>query len=399
MFEALSLYQLQMYWWFLVSLLAALLVFLMFVQGGQSLLYCVGKTPDQRSLIVNALGRKWELTFTTLVTFGGAFFASFPMFYSTSFGGAYWVWMAILFAFVLQAVSFEFRVKAGNILGPRVYEFFLQFNGFAASILIGTAVATFFTGSSFVVDRTNLYNLSGIGNTTISIWTGPAHGLEAVLNPINLALGLAVFFLVRVLGLQYFVNSIADENIVSRSRKLLIYNAVPFLVFFLAFVGSILLKDGFAVEPTTGTIVLKSHKYFLNLLQMPLVALLFSVGVVLVLYGIIRSWIKVYKPAFYITSLGVVLAVLSLFLLAGYNDTSYYPSVGYGLEKGSVLYNQSLQSSLTIRNSSSSHFTLTAMSYVSLFVPFVLAYIIIVWRSMNKKQLNLHELNSEMHKY
>ena len=393
MFESLSLLALQQYWWVIVSLLASLLVFLFFVQGGQTLIYTVAKTEAERKMLINSLGRKWEFTFTTLVTFGGAFFASFPLFYSTSFGGAYWVWMAILFAFVIQAVSYEYRTKANNFLGQKTFEWFLILNGALGTILVGAAVSTFFTGSAFSVNKLNLTNIFGSGSTTISAWEGPAHGLEAVLNVQNVALGLAIFFLARILALLYFMNDIADENIVARSKKQLLINAVPFLVFFLLFVGLLLLKDGFAVIPEAGKdpllwkVQMEPYKYFNNLLAMPLVLIMFLLGVVAVLWGIIGTLIGKCTKGIFAAGLGTVLTVFSVLMLAGFNNTAYYPSTF------------DLNSSLTIMNSSSSKFTLTAMSYVSLLVPFVLAYIVWAWRAINNKKIDAAEMQSETHTY
>ncbi len=387
MFEQLSIYSLQQYWWVIISLLGSLLVFLMFVQGGQTLLYTLGKTEIERKILVNALGRKWEFTFTTLVTFGGAFFASFPLFYSTSFGGAYWVWIAILFCFIVQAISYEFRSKPDNFLGSRTYEIFLFINGALGTILIGAAVSTFFTGSAFSVDKLNLTNLF---QPAISRWEGPAHGLEAVLNWRNVALGLAVFFLARILGILYFMNTVSDDSILGRTRKHLLINAIPFLVFFLAYVIALLLSEGFALDPMTGIISMEPYKYLHNFIEMPVVLILFLLGVVLVLGGILLSLFirnRIYSKGIWMTGPGTVLAVLALFLLAGLNNTSYYPSTF------------DLQSSLTIRNSSSSHYTLTAMSYVSLMIPFVLAYIWYAWRSMNRKKIDAEEMESETHTY
>lgn len=393
-----TLETLQQYWWIIVSLLASLLVFLMFVQGGQTLLYTVGKTETERKLIVNALGRKWEFTFTTLVTFGGAFFASFPLFYSTSFGGAYWVWMAILFAFIIQAVSYEYRTKPHNFLGQKTYEIFLVLNGLLGTVLIGTAVGTFFTGSAFSVDKTNLLNLTG-GSNAISAWEGPAHGLEAVLNFTNVALGLAVFFLSRVLGSLYFINNIEHEEIRKRANKQLLINTVAFLVFFLYFLVVVLLKDGFAVDPTTGMVSLEPYKYMNNFLAMPLVLLLFLAGVVLVLAGIGLTWLKDSRKGIWFTGLGTVLAVWMLLLNAGFNNTAYYPALNPSLAANSAEWTAFLQSSLTIHNSSSSRYTLTAMSYVSLLVPFVLAYIWYAWRAINNKRIDENELKEEQHNY
>lgn len=380
MFENLSLLALQQYWWVIISILASALVFLMFVQGGQTLLFSLAKTEEQRTLIVNVLGHKWELTFTTLVTFGGAFFASFPLFYSTSFGGAYWVWMAILLAFVIQAVSYEYRRKEGNVLGQRTFEIMLFINGALGTILIGTAVGTFFNGSMFSVEK---LNLTQVYDSTISRWQTPYHGLEAVLNWHNVSLGLAVFFLARVLGILYIVNNVKNEEIYTRAIKQMWYNAVPFLVFFLAFVGGLLLKPGFTYDNATGQVSMASYKYLNNFIEMPLIAVFFLTGVILVLTGIIGFLFSQSKKGIWYTGAGTILAVFSLFMIAGFNNTAYYPSV----------YN--LQHSLTIQNSSSSHYTLTAMSYVSLFVPVVIAYIYWVWASLGKHQMTAEDLNEE----
>lgn len=390
MFETFSYIALQQYWWMIVSLLGAILVFLMFVQGGQTLIYTLGKTEDERSLLVNLLGRKWEFTFTTLVTFGGAFFASFPLFYSTSFGGAYWVWMLILIAFVVQAVSYEYRRKPNNFLGQRTYEVLLFVNGLLGTVLIGTAVATFFTGSGFSVDKMNIIRLAGDKMPIISEWTGPAHGLEAALNLQNLALGLTVFFLARVLALLYFMNRLNHAVMMERIKKQLLYNAIPFVVFFLVFAIWLLLSTGFAINPATKEVFMEPFKYLHNLLAMPLVAVLFLVGVLLVLAGIIMPIIgfeKYSNKGIWFSGIGTVLTVFSLLLLAGFNNTAYYPSTSH------------LQSSLTIENSSSSHYTLVSMSYVSLFVPFVLAYIWYAWRSIDNRKIDIEEVNSESHSY
>jgi cytochrome d ubiquinol oxidase subunit II len=378
MFGELSHLVLQQYWWIIVSLLGALLVFLMFVQGGQTLIYTIGKTSTERTLIVNTLGRKWEFTFTTLVTFGGAFFASFPLFYSTSFGGAYWVWMIILFAFVLQAIAYEFRSRPNNVFGARTYETFLLINGLLGTILIGTAVATFFTGSAFSVNNMNQ-----------SQWELSSHGIEAALNLHNLSLGLAVFFLARVLGLLYFMNSIKHDAIYVRAKKHLVHNGIPFLIFFLTFVIWLFVSDGFAVNPVTQEVYMEPFKYFNNLLQMPLVLIMFIVGVIGVLLGLGVSILRSdCTKGIWAAGIGTVLTVFSLLLVAGFNNTSFYPSTF------------DLQSSLTIQNASSSHFTLTAMSYASLLVPFVFAYIWYVWKAMNNKPIDEDELNSEdLHVY
>ncbi|MCD6347947.1 MAG: cytochrome d ubiquinol oxidase subunit II [Bacteroidales bacterium] len=372
MFESLSYIALQQYWWILVSVLGALLVFLMFVQGGQTLLFSIAKTDDERTMLVNTLGRKWEFTFTTLVTFGGALFASFPLFYATSFGGAYWVWIIILFAFILQAVSYEFRTKAGNFFGKRVYEVFLIINGALGTILIGVAVGTFFTGSEFSLNEMNQV-----------AWEGPARGLEAALNIQNLALGLAVFFLARVLAILYFTNSIEDDAINKRSKKQLLINTIPFLVFFLFFVIRLMFLDGFAYDSDTKEVSMEANKYFTNLIEMPVVLILFLVGVVGVLWGIIASLFTSTTKGIWFAGVGTVLTVLALFLMAGFNHTAFYPSTF------------DLQSSLTVENASSSKFTLTVMSYVSLLIPFVLAYIWVAWRAMNKKKIDKEEIYLE----
>ncbi len=390
MFEAFSYITLQHYWWIIVSLLGAILVFLMFVQGGQTLIYTIGKTNDERTILINLLGRKWEFTFTTLVTFGGAFFASFPLFYSTSFGGAYWVWIVILFAFIIQAVSYEFRSKAGNFLGKRTYEIFLLLNGILAPLLIGTAVATFFTGSQFSVNFMNITRLTGDKMPVISEWTGPAHGLEVALSLHNLALGLAVLFLSRVLALLYFMNRLSHAEMMKRVKKQLLINAIPFVFFFLTFVIWTLLSNGFAVNPETKEVLMQPYKYLHNLLQMPVVAVMFVLGVALVLIGIIRPltcFEKCSTKGIWGAGIGTVLTVLALFLLAGFNNTAYYPSTF------------DLQSSLTIQNSSSSLYTLTVMSYVSLLVPFVIAYIWIAWRAIDNKKIDMDELKKESHVY
>lgn len=390
MFEALPYLTLQQYWWMIVSLLGAILVFLMFVQGGQTLIYTIGKTDEERTLLINLLGRKWEFTFTTLVTFGGAFFASFPLFYSTSFGGAYWVWILILFAFIVQAVSYQFRSKANNFLGKRTYETFLLLNGIVAPLLIGTAVATFFTGSQFSINFNNITLLTGDKMPVISEWKGPAHGLEAALNPQNLLLGLTVLFLSRILALLYFMNRINHTGMMERIRKQLIFNALPFVAFFLTFVIWTLLSSGFAVNPQNGEVFSEPMKYLHNLLQMPLVALVMVLGVALVLNGIIRPILQFERYSsigIWSAGIGTVLTVFALFLLAGFNNTAYYPSTF------------DLQSSLTIQNSSSSHYTLTAMSYVSLLVPFVAVYVWIAWRAIDNRKFDTEELKSESHIY
>ena len=371
---------LQHYWWFVVSLLGAILVFLLFVQGGNSLLFCLGKTEQQRKLIMNSTGRKWEFTFTTLVTFGGGFFASFPLFYSTSFGGAYWLWMIILFTFVLQAVSYEFQSKAGNLLGQNTYRAFLVLNGVVGPVLLGGAVATFFTGSAFYVDKGNLTEAMPV----ISHWANGWHGLDALTDVWNVVLGLAVFFLSRILGALYFINNIDEADLVARSRRALWGNTALFLVFFLAFVVRTLVADGFAVRPDTGEIYMEPYKYLHNFLAMPVVLLVFLLGVVGVLWGIVRTlWKPGFDKGIWFAGIGTVLAVLALLLVAGYNHTAYYPS------------SVDLQSSLTLENSSSSPFTLKVMTYVSILVPFVLAYIIYAWRSIDNRKLDVQELEEK----
>lgn len=376
---------LQNYWWFLVSLLGAILVFLLFVQGGNSLLFRLGRTDEERTLLVNSTGRKWEFTFTTLVTFGGAFFASFPLFYSTSFGGAYWLWMIILFSFVLQAVSYEFQSKLGNLLGKRTYQYFLVVNGVVGPVLLGAAVATFFNGSNFIVDKVNMTDRM---MPVISSWANGWHGLDAFGDPWNLILGLAVFFLARLLGNLYFINNIRDNELIPRCRRQLISDAVPFLVLFLAFVIRTLLKDGFAVVAETGEIVMEPYKYFHNLTAMPVLLIVFLVGVVGVLYGLGMSIFKTsYTKGIWFSGIGTVLTVLALLLSVGYNDTAYYPSVA------------DIQSSLTLANSCSSKFTLKTMAYVSILVPFVLAYIVYAWRAIDNKPITSKELEEDEHAY
>lgn len=376
---------LQQYWWFLVSLLGALLVFLLFVQGGQSLLFTLGKNETQQKMIMNSTGRKWEFTFTTLVTFGGAFFASFPLFYSTSFGGAYWVWMLILLCFVLQAVSYEYQSKKGNLLGKKTYRVFLILNGVLGPLLLGTAVGTFFNGAEFMVDKEQL---SEIAMPVISRWANPLHGLEAAFNPWNLLLGLAVFFLSRILALLYFINNINDAEINTRSRKQLLKETVLFLLFFLTFLIHWAIAPGFAVRPDTGEVYLEPFKYGLNLIQMPLVLATLLVGVVGVLFGIGKSlWAATWNKGIWFAGAGTVLTVLALLLCAGWNNTAYYPSL------------VDLQSSLTIQSSCSSPFTLKVMSFVSLLIPFVLAYIYYAWRALDLHKIDSQEMEESHHTY
>lgn len=385
MFENLSYLTLQNYWWAIISLLGAILVMMLFVQGGQTLIHKLGKTELQRKVIVNSLGRKWDLTFTTLVTFGGAAFASFPLFYSTSFGGAYWVWILILFAFIIQAVSYEYRTKPNNFLGEKTYEIFLILNGFLGTILIGTAVGTFFTGSEFYVNNMNN-----------SIWQSPFGGLELAFNftrfgtYINLSLGLTVFFLARVLASMYFINSIDDKTILKEAKHQIMRNTIPFIVFFLFFIISIFCIDGFAYNPDTGLVFIESHKYLNNLIEMPIIGIILLIGVIGVIFGIIRGYFffeECGPKAIWFSGFGTIMTVFAIFLMAGFNNTCFYPSTF------------DLQSSLTIENASSSNYTLIAMSYVSLLVPFVIAYIWYAWASLNKKKITEEEMENDSHAY
>ena len=372
---------LQHYWWFLVSLLGALLVFLMFVQGANSLIFSLGHTPEERRLVVNSTGRKWEITFTTLVTFGGAFFASFPLFYSTSFGGAYWLWMIILFSFVLQAVSYEFQNKLGNIFGAKTFQWFLVLNGIIGPVLLGGAVATFFNGSNFVVNKMNITNSL---QPVISQWANGSHGLDALLDPWNLVLGLAVMFLSRILGTFYIINNVNDATIQERSKRQLLVNTVPFLVLFLSFLIRTLLKDGFAENVNDGSIYMEPMKYLNNFFTMWYLLVVLLVGVLMLLYALGKTlFTKNYTKGIWFAGIGVVLVVLSLLLCAGWNHTAYYPS------------NIDIQSSLTISNSCSSLFTLQTMSVVSILVPFVVAYIAYVWYVMDKKKIDKEELKDD----
>lgn len=376
---------LQQYWWLVVSLLGAILVFLLFVQGGNSLLFCLGKTEEHRKMMVNSTGRKWEFTFTTLVTFGGAFFASFPLFYSTSFGGAYWLWMIILFSFVLQAVSYEFQSKAGNLLGKKTYQTFLVINGVVGPVLLGGAVATFFTGSDFYINKANMTDTI---MPVISHWGNGWNGLDALTNIWNVILGLAVFFLARVLGALYFINNIDDKELTDKCRRAVRNNTVLFLVFFLSFVIRTLVSEGFAVNPETQEIYMQPYKYLTNFIEMPVVLALFLIGVVLVLFGIGKTLLKkTFDKGIWFAGIGTVLTVLSLLLVAGYNNTAYYPSY------------TDLQSSLTLANSCSSEFTLKTMAYVSILVPFVIAYIFYAWRSIDRHKITEKEMDEGGHSY
>ena len=378
---------LQHYWCFIIALLAGFLVFLLFVQGGQSMLFSLSKTDDEKRLLVNALGKKWEYTFTTLVTFGGAFFASFPLFYSTSFGGAYWVWMLLLFCFVMQAVSYEFQSRPGNVLGKRTYHAFLFINGVLGTFLLGCAVATFFTGSEFSVNKGNIAGLEA-GGLVISRWENPLHGLEALFNLRNWMLGLAVLFLSRTLAALFFVNRLDHPVLEERSRKYVLYNGIPFVVFFLIFLIWTLFSEGFAVDPITGVVSMEKMKYLTNFIEMPVVLIFFLLGVVSVLYGII---VTILNPKFdkgiWFAGVGTVVTVTMLILVAAYNNTAYYPST------------YDLQSSLTIQNSSSSEFTLRVMAVVSLLVPIVLGYIFYAWKALEKKRLSLQDLDTDGHAY
>ena len=368
---------LQNYWWFLIALLGGLLVFLLFVQGGNALIFLAGRDEAERQLIVNSTGRKWELTFTTLVTFGGAFFASFPLFYSTSFGGAYWVWVLILITFVLQAVSYEFQSKAGNILGKRTFRIFLTLNGCLAPLLIGTAVGTFFTGSAFIVDKGAVGDIAA---PVISRWANNWHGLEAVANPFNVEFGVMVLLLTISLGALYLINNIDDDKLAAQLRRSLVISFPLFLVVFLAVVIQLITMDGFAVD-AAGEVFMQEGKYLNNLVEMPAVLTLFLAGAVLVVVGIAATLLrKGFRRGIWLAGPGTVFAVMALFMVVGYNNTAYYPSTA------------DLASSLTLANSSSSEFTLRTMAVVSLMIPFVVAYIAYFWRQMDRKSLTSEEL-------
>ena len=373
--HSLSLENLQIYWWFIVSLLGGLLVFMMFVQGGQTLIFSLGKDELKKDMLINSIGRKWELTFTTLVMFGGACFAAFPLFYATSFGGAYWVWLAILFCFIIQAVSYEYRKKPDNFLGARTYEIFLFINGSLGVILIGMAVSTFFSGSDFVLNEHNFVE-----------WKTPFRGLEALSNPYLYLLGIAMFFLSRIGGCLYLMNNIADGEFIQNARKQLIINTVLFLPFFLGFLAWILTKDGFAYD-ANGVVSLVAYKYAINLIEMPIAGILLLIGVLLVLVGIFQGAFTKSIRGIFAYGVGVTLAVTALFLITGLNGTAFYPSFS------------DLSSSLTIKNASSSHYTLGVMAYVSLLVPVVLAYIFIVWRAIDSKKITQDEIKNDHHAY
>ena len=377
---------LQHYWCFIVSLLGAILVFLLFVQGANSVARSLGYTEEGRRLVYNSTGRKWEFTFTTLVTFGGAFFASFPLFYSTSFGGAYWLWMIILFTFVLQAVSYEFQNKLGNILGPRTFQFFLTLNGIVGPLLLGGAVATFFEGSNFIIEKNNMIDVGAL-TPIISRWANASHGLDALLNPWVLVLGFAVVFLARTLGILYVMNNVNDDDIRSRGSVRLIGAAVPFLILFVAYLVHLLLKDGYAVN-ADGFVFMEPYKYLHNFLDMWYLTILLLIGVVLVLWGIGMEIVNRKSSnrkclGIWPAGIGTVLTVLALLLCCAWNNTAYYPSTA------------DLQSSLTLQISCSSEFTLRTMFYVSLLVPFVLAYIVYCWRAIDKKKLDKEEIRTD----
>lgn len=373
---------LQSYWWFVVSLMAAFLVFFLFVQGANSMIFELGKNPEERRLVINSTGRKWEFTFTTLVTFGASFFASFPLFYSTSFGGAYWVWMLILFSFVLQAVSYEFQNKLGNFLGAKTFQICLIINGIVGPLLIGGAVATFFNGSNFVIEKSNMFSSV---QPVISHWANASGGLDVLLDLWAVLFGVAVFFLARILGILYINNNINDAAIRERIPRTLLYNTVIFLVTFLTFFIRTLLKDGYASDPAMGVIFMEPYKYFNNLVQMWPLAVILLVGVVLLLFGIGKTiFVKKYTKGIWPAAIGVMMVVLVLFLIVGWNDTAFYPS------------NVDIQYSLTIRNSCSSETTLRAMAYVSLLIPVIVAYGAYAWWSIDKKKIDRDEIkNSE----
>ena len=375
---------LQHYWWFIISLLGALLVFLLFVQGANSMIFQLGKTEEERRMLINSTGRKWEFTFTTLVTFGGAFFASFPLFYSTSFGSAYWVWLLILFTFIIQAVSYEFQNKAGNLFGVRTFQTGLIINGILGPLLLGGAVATFFTGSNFIVEKGNITDFT---QPVISHWANGSRGLDVLLNPWVVIFGISVVFLARILGTLYINNNVNDDIIRGRVRKQLLVNTVLFLLFFLPFLIVTLVGEGYAVNEA-GVIVMEPMKYLNNLLAMWPLAIILLVGVVLLLFGIVKTVLKPeYVRGIWPAGIGVVFVVLVLFLIAGWNNTAYYPSTA------------DQQSSLTLQNSSSSEFTLKAMFYVSFLVPFVLAYIVYAWRAIDKKAIDRKEIAEDDHAY
>ncbi len=376
MLDSISLLTLQTYWWLIVSLLGALFVFMTFVQGGQPLLYTLGKTDDERSLIINSLGRKWELTFSTLVMFGGALFAAFPLFYAVSFGGAYYVWMAILFCFIIQAVSYEYRKKPDNVFGEKFYEKLLFINGSLGVFLLGVALGTLYTGGNFVVNEMHL-----------SHWTKASYGLEALLNPFNVSFGVMLVALSRIQASLYFYNNLDNEAIAKRTMKTLKNNTLIFLPFFLFVIGFILLQEGYAYIPKSKIVFIAPMKFLHTLLDYPFLLAILLIGVGTLLYGIYSALYKQNKKAIWFSGTGTVLAVTVLLFILGFNHTAYYPSL------------VDLQSSLTIENSSGSHYTLSVMSVVSLLVPVVLGYIFLVWRSMDKTQMTIEEVNADSHHY
>ncbi len=375
----------QHYWWFIISLLCGILVFLLFVQGGQTLIGRLsGGDKDRKTLLINVLGHKWELTFTTLVTFGGAFFASFPLFYSTSFGGAFYVWMAILFFFVIQAVAYEYRTKPANLLGERTYETFLLLNGLFGTILLGTAVGTLFTGAEFTVLRDNIAQIGG--SNVISQWQSPWRGLEAICDYRNVALGLAVFFLSRTLAIHYFYATVDDEAIIERTKRPLAISTALFLVSFLTFFIGVMAGGGYETNPFTERIWYVEHKHLLNFIELPWLAATLLAGLAAVLTGLFMG-LKRNRKAIWASGIGVVVTVTALMMCAGFNNTAYYPSLS------------DMNSSLTISNSSSSLFTLRTMTYVSFLVPVVVAYIWYVWRNMTRGKESVGEIEKETDKY
>ncbi|MEJ2200025.1 MAG: cytochrome d ubiquinol oxidase subunit II [Desulfuromonadaceae bacterium] len=374
MIGSLGITHLQEIWWIIASLVGALFIFMTFVQGGQTLLFTLARSEEEKTLVINSLGRKWELTFTTLVLFGGALFAAFPLFYATSFGGAYWVWIAILFSFFIQAVSYEYRKKPHNFLGTRTYEAFMFINGSVSLLLIGAAIGTFYTGSNFLLNDYNLVQ-----------WQHPLRGLEAAFNFFNLALGVFLVLHARVLGALYLANNLAHPELVARSQKAAYINLLCALPFLVVVLGGLVLIDGYAVDPNSGTVSLETGKYLHNLLGQPLNLILLLAGLVLVVGGVFLAHFKKSTQGIWLSGPGTVLVVLTLLFLAGFNNTAFYPS------------KFDLQSSLTIYNASSSHYTLTAMTYIALTIPFVLAYIIYVWRAMDAGKMSLEDVSEESH--
>jgi len=374
MFENLNLIELQQYWWMIISLLGAVLTFLLFVQGGQSLIYTLGKKEDHRSLIINSLGRKWEFTFTTLVTFGGAFFASFPLFYATSFGGAYWAWMTLLFCFIIQAVSYSYRNKENNFLGRKTYDAFLFINGLLAPVLIGVVVGSFFTGSAFSLNEYNSVE-----------WHSNLKGLDLLFNINNVILGLVLLFLSRVQACLYFINNIESESFINKTRTSLKRNSIALVLLLIYWIINLIISKGYAIDENQ-IVFAQDYKYLNNVIEMPLNSIILVIGVVLVLIGIYKGVSKSTKGIWF-SGIGTILLIFSVFLLAGFNNTSFYPST------------TDIQSSLTIQNASSSHYTLVAMSYISLLVPFVITYIWYAWRALNKEKISTESLTKEEHKY